>query len=42
LRFGALSDEARTYVQRASIAELDDIGERLLTAQSLQDALGRN
>jgi hypothetical protein len=37
LRFGALSDEAQARIQRASITELDAMGERLLTAQSLAD-----
>jgi hypothetical protein len=39
-RFGTLSEEARARIGAASIAELDEIGERLLTAGSLQEALG--
>lgn len=40
LRFGPLSHEARARIEAASIAELDGIGERLLTAQTLKEALG--
>lgn len=40
LRFGPVSHEVRTRIEEASIAELDEIGERLLTAQTLQEALG--
>ncbi|HEY4367598.1 MAG TPA: DUF4351 domain-containing protein [Steroidobacteraceae bacterium] len=40
VRFGPLSDEAQTQVTCASSAELDLIGERLLTAPTLKDALG--
>ena len=39
-RFGHLPDEARATVQAASLEELDGIGERLLTAGSLAEALG--
>jgi hypothetical protein len=39
LRFGSLTDAAMTRVKGASIDELDAIGERLLTARSLQEAL---
>ena len=39
LRFGALSDELQAKILAASIDELDGIGERLLTARSLHDAL---
>jgi hypothetical protein len=39
-RFGSLSDETRQRIEAASIAELEDIGERLLTARSVQEALG--
>jgi hypothetical protein len=38
-RFGPLTDAARIQVTGASIEELDAIGERLLTAPTLQDAL---
>jgi len=40
LRFGALGDEAQARLRAASIEELDMIGKRLLTARSLQEALG--
>jgi Domain of unknown function (DUF4351) len=40
LRFGPIADEVRARLERASIAELDDVGERLLTAPTLQEALG--
>jgi hypothetical protein len=39
-RFGAPDARAQARIQRASIAELDAIGERLLTARTLQEALG--
>jgi Domain of unknown function (DUF4351) len=39
LRFGPLPDTVRSGIEAASIGELDAIGERLLTAQTLQDAL---
>jgi hypothetical protein len=39
LRFGALTPEAAARVATASAEELDAIGERLLTAQTLEDAL---
>jgi predicted transposase YdaD len=38
-RFGPLTDAARTQITGASIEELDAIGERSLTAQTLQEAL---
>jgi hypothetical protein len=41
LRFGALSSDTQGAVLRASISELDAIGERLLTAGSLNEALGQ-
>lgn len=41
LRFGPLDSEARAWIAAASIEDLDAVGERLLTAQSLQEALGR-
>ena len=40
LRFGALSSESQARILAASIDELDAIGERLLTAQTLHEALG--
>ena len=40
LRFGPLTEDAQARLTAASIAELDAIGERLLTAQTLRDALG--
>jgi hypothetical protein len=39
LRFGPLEEETRSRIARASIEELDAIGERLLTAQTLQETL---
>lgn len=39
-RFGALDDATRVKLATASIAQLDEIGERLETAQILQEALG--
>ena len=40
LRFGVLPPEALARLAGASIEELDAIGERLLTAPTLQEALG--
>lgn len=40
LRFGTLSEEATAKITASSPSELDAIGERLLTAQTLQEALG--
>jgi hypothetical protein len=40
LRFGALPPEALSRIATASIEELDALGERLLTAQTLEEALG--
>lgn len=40
VRFGSLSDEVLKRISAAPIEELDAIGERLLTAQSLTEALG--
>jgi len=40
LRFGTLNETARARISSATIAELDEIGERLLTAESLEAALG--
>jgi len=39
LRFGPLSAPVQERIQRASIAELDAMGERLLTAQSLSEVV---
>jgi hypothetical protein len=39
-RFGHIDSDVGDQIQRASVAELDLIGERLLTARTLQDALG--
>ena len=39
-RFGVIDSKTENRVQLASIAELDAIGDRLLTARTLQDALG--
>ena len=41
LRFGELPEAARTAVQAARIEELDRIAERLLTAASLEEVLGK-
>jgi hypothetical protein len=38
--FGPLTREAETRIAEASIAELDEMVERVLTAQSLREALG--
>jgi flagellar biosynthesis/type III secretory pathway protein FliH len=38
-RFGPIGSLAEARIRRASIAELEDIGDRLLTARTLQDAL---
>jgi hypothetical protein len=40
LRFGPLPAEATERLSAATIDELDAIGERLLSAQSLEEALG--
>lgn len=40
LRFGDLPDTVRTRIAAASVSELDAVGERLLTAPSLAEALG--
>jgi hypothetical protein len=40
LRFGPPTDDVQTRIAQASITELDAIAERLLTAQTLQEALG--
>jgi hypothetical protein len=38
-RFGQLDEQARARIEQASIEELDAIGERLLAARTLKDAL---
>jgi predicted transposase YdaD len=40
LRFGPLPDATRTLVRSAQDAQVDAIAERLLTAQTLDEALG--
>jgi hypothetical protein len=40
LRFGSLPSVALAHIASASIEELDAIGERLLTARTLQEAFG--
>jgi len=40
VRFGAPSNEVRSRLKTASLSELDAIGERLLTAETLAEALG--
>ncbi|HEU4626564.1 MAG TPA: DUF4351 domain-containing protein [Steroidobacteraceae bacterium] len=40
LRFGSLGASERSRIDAASIAELDAIAERLLTAHALDEALG--
>lgn len=42
VRFGPLTAEAQAQIRSASISELDAIGERLLTAPTLQEALEQN
>jgi hypothetical protein len=39
-RFGTVDDATKEKLAAASIAQLDEIGERLATAQTLQEALG--
>lgn len=39
-RFGPLTQDLETRIGEASIAELDEIAERLLTAQTVREALG--
>jgi hypothetical protein len=39
-RFGPLTQPVETRIAEASVEELDEIGERLLTAQTLNEALG--
>jgi hypothetical protein len=38
-RFGPLNDDVRHRIEKASFDELTSIGERLLTAQTLQQTL---
>jgi hypothetical protein len=40
-RFGPLTQQAETRIATASVAELDEIAERLLTAQTLHEAVGQ-
>ena len=40
LRFGQLPDATQTRVRSAQDAQVDAIAERLLTAQTLEEALG--
>jgi hypothetical protein len=40
-RFGAFSSAVAARIQRANTAELDRIAQRVLTAQTLGEALGR-
>jgi hypothetical protein len=40
VRFGALSEAVHATLAAASVAELDAVGERLLTAKTLPEALG--
>lgn len=40
VRFGQLTPEQCARINSASSAELDEMGERLLTARTLQEALG--
>ena len=39
IRFGALAEDAKARIAAASADELDAIAERLLTAQTLEEAL---
>ena len=39
LRFGTLSEDVQARIEQSSIAELDAIGERLLTAATIEEAL---
>lgn len=40
VRFGTLSEDVKARIASASLSELDAIGERLLTARTLQEAVG--
>jgi hypothetical protein len=39
-RFGSLPQQAEARIAEASLEELDQMGDRLLTAQTLDEALG--
>jgi hypothetical protein len=39
-RYGALSDVIEARIRRAGYAELDSIAERVLTAQTVEEAVG--
>jgi flagellar biosynthesis/type III secretory pathway protein FliH len=39
-RFGPIDSQTRERIERASISDLDAIGERLLRARTLHEALG--
>jgi predicted transposase YdaD len=41
VRFGAISEDIKLRIAAASLTELDAIGERLLSAKTLQEALGQ-
>jgi hypothetical protein len=40
VRFGTLSEDVKSRLSTSTVSELDAIGERLLTAKTLQEALG--
>ena len=40
VRFGTLAEAVQSQIMQSSIAELDEIGERLLNATTVQEALG--
>ena len=40
LRFGALTEAVQTRVRSGQDAQLDKVAERILTAQTLEEALG--
>ncbi|HEY4366780.1 MAG TPA: DUF4351 domain-containing protein [Steroidobacteraceae bacterium] len=40
VRFGVIDEAVKTRITQTTIADLDAIGERLLTAQTLNEALG--
>ena len=40
VRFGSLPAEAEMRIASATVEELDQIGERLMTARTLQEAFG--
>ena len=39
-RFGSIDSQAESLIQRASFAGLEAIGQRLVAARALQEALG--